>query len=203
VASARKIPVIGLVGGIGSGKSSVAGFLKEAGCLVADSDALVRAELERPDIRGQLQSWWGPGILDGRGAIDRKAVSAIVFRDSAERARLEALLHPRVEAARNAMFDAAPSGTRALVIDAPLLLEAGLAGECTRIWFIEASETARRGRVLSERGWTADELDRRESVQWSLDRKRAAAHHVLRNDGDPASLREQVLQALGQVPAVG
>lgn len=197
----QKFPVIGLVGGIGSGKSLVGSLLRDAGCLVANSDELVRRQLDLPEVRAQLEAWWGRGILDDRGGVDRRAVSAIVFRDPAERARLEAFLHPRIEAARRALFASAPASTRALVIDAPLLLEAGLAPECTAIWFVDTPEQVRRGRVLSQRGWSAEELDRREAAQWSLDRKRAASHHVLRNDGDPASLREQVLQALGQLPA--
>lgn len=196
----RTIPVIGLVGGIGSGKSEVGGILRTLGCVICDSDALVRDLYRSPELKSQLQAWWGPGILDERGEVDRIAVSAIVFKDPIERARLEAFIHPRVEAERARMFAAAAPDTRALVIDAPLLLEAGLADACTRIWFIEAPEQLRRTRVMTSRGWTAEELARREAAQWSLDRKRAAAHDVLRNDGDPASLREQVLQALGNLP---
>lgn len=196
----QKFPVIGLVGGIGSGKSEVGGILRTLGCVVCDSDSLVRDLYRTPELKTELQSWWGPGILDEQGQIDRIAVGAIVFKDPLERARLEAFIHPRVEAERAKMFAAAPAGTRALVIDAPLLLEAGLADACTRIWFIEAPEQIRHTRVMTSRGWTADELSRREAAQWSLDRKRAAAHDVLRNDGDPASLREQVLQALGNLP---
>ena len=200
MASAQKIHVIGLVGGIGSGKSEVGGILRTLGCAVCDSDSLVRDLYRTPELKTELQSWWGLGILDDQGQIDRIAVGAIVFKDPLERARLEAFIHPRVEAERAKMFTAAPAGTRALVIDAPLLLEAGLADACTRIWFIDAPEQIRHTRVMTSRGWTADELSRREAAQWSLDRKRAAAHDVLRNDGDPASLREQVLQALGNLP---
>ena len=196
----RKIPVVGLVGGIGSGKSSVASILQSVGCVVSDSDQLVRDAYRAPEVIAQLRSWWGTGIIDERGAVDRAAVAAIVFRDPAERIRLESYIHPRVERARHERFNQAPAGTRALIIDAPLLLEAGLAGECSQIWFIEAPEAIRRARVMADRGWSAEELDRREAAQWSLDRKRASAHHVLRNDGDPASLREQVLQALGTLP---
>lgn len=192
--------MIGLVGGVGSGKSFVAAILKEQGCVVSDSDRMARRSFEAPEVRSQLQTWWGPGILNEDGQIDRAAVAAVVFRDPVERRRLEALIHPMVEAARRSLFRAAPSGTRALVIDAPLLLEVGLAGECSQIWFVDAPETVRRTRVMADRGWSADELDRREAAQWSLDRKRAASHHVIRNDGDPASLREQVLQALGNLP---
>lgn len=196
-----KTPVIGLVGGIGSGKSEVAGILRSLGCLVCDSDALVRSLHERPEVRDELQRWWGPGILDDSGRVDRVSVGAIVFRDPAERRRLEAFLHPLVETERRAQFAAAPPGTRALVIDAPLLLEAGLGSECTHIWFVDAPEQVRRTRVMAARGWNSEELARREAAQWSLDRKRASAHDVFRNDGDPASLREQVLQALGKLPS--
>lgn len=197
--SVGKIPVIGLVGGIGAGKSAVGALLAAERCLVCDSDELVRRQYEDAAVRTQLQNWWGPGILDHRGLVDRAAVAAIVFRDPAERARLEAFLHPRVEAERARLFASAPAGTPALVIDAPLLLEAGLAPACDAIWFVDTPETLRRARVMGDRGWTAEEFARREAAQWSLDRKRAAAHHVLRNDGDPASLREQVMQALAGI----
>jgi dephospho-CoA kinase len=202
VAQSHAKPVLGLLGGIGSGKSLVAQTLRDLGCVVCDSDELVREQYRQPEVRAQLQRWWGSGIVDERGEIDRRAVAAIVFRDAAERARLEAFLHPRVEAQRRRMFDKAAPGAPALVIDAPLLLEAGLADQCDQLWFVDAPESARRTRVMSSRGWTSDELARRESAQWSLDRKRAAAHHVLRNDGDPASLREQVRQLLGNLTRV-
>jgi dephospho-CoA kinase len=196
VTGAAGKPVIGLVGGIGSGKSEVAAMLAAAGCTVSDSDALIRKQYAMPEVRSQLQAWWGPGILDDSGGVDRAAVAAIAFRDPSERQRLEAFLHPRVEAQRRRIFDSASPGSPALVIDAPLLLEAGLADQCSEIWFIDTPEETRNHRVRASRGWSADELARRERAQWPLDRKRAAAHHVLRNDGDPASLRKQVLERL-------
>ena len=199
MASQTPIPVIGLVGGIGSGKSEVASLLAAEGCLVCDSDDLVRKQYALPEVRGTMQQWWGPGILDEAGRVDRKAVAAIAFRDPAERKRLESFLHPRVEEERRRLFAAARPGTLALVVDAPLLLEAGLAPQCTEIWFVDAPESMRLDRVRRSRGWNASELARREAAQWPLDRKRQAAHHVLRNDGDPASLRTQVLERLGQL----
>ena len=194
----RRPPVIGLAGAIGAGKSTVAGILGEAGCLVSDADRVAREVLAEPDVVAELVSWWGPGVLDADGRPDRKAIAAIVFADPESRRRLEDLVHPRVHAARAAAFAAAPAGTPALVIDAPLLFEADLAEGCDAVVFVDAPRTTRIERV-SARGWDAAELDRREAAQWPLDRKRAAADHVIVNDADLASLRTQVLEQLGRI----
>ena len=190
------IPVIGLVGGIGSGKSLVGSMLAEFGCLVCHSDELARSALADPAVRDELVRWWGRGVLDPSGGVDRRAVAAKVFAEPGERKRLEALVHPRIEAARRAMFAAAPPGIRALVIDAPLLLEVGLDRECDAIIYIDSPRADRLRRLADSRGWDSAELDRRESAQWPLDRKRAAAHHVVVNTGDRPALRSEVQKAL-------
>lgn len=196
-----RLPVIGLVGGIGSGKSLVASLLRQLGCLVCDSDAMARDILRDPHIHATLVSWWGPSILDRAGDIDRGNVAAIVFARASERARLEALIHPLVERRREALFSNPPAGTKALVIDAPLLLEAGLGDKCDWIFFVDSPRDTRLARVAATRGWSREEFDRREAAQWPLDRKRETADTVLSNDGDPASLRIQVNRALEQVLA--
>ena len=193
------LPVIGLVGGIGSGKSLVASQLRQMGCLVCDSDAMARDILRDRAVRSRLVEWWGSGILDTDGEADRAKIAAIVFSRPEERARLEALIHPLVEQRREALFRNPPPGTRALVIDAPLLLEAGLGERCTAIFFVDAPRPLRLARVASTRGWSENEVDRREAAQWPLDRKRDSADSILRNDGDPASLRQEVGRALEQV----
>ncbi len=205
-------PVLGLTGGIASGKSTVARILREEGCVVADSDELAHEAFDDPGIRGQVLAWWGDRVSEGLpgdpprdGApprIDRRAVAAIVFESPGERARLEALTHPWIARRRQALFAAAPAGTRALVIDAPLLHEAGLAGGCDKVIFVETPEDLRVSRAQVRRGWDASELARREAAQWPLDRKRSLADHVIRNDGDPASLRAQVRAVLDEVSPV-
>ena len=190
------IPILGLVGGIGSGKSLVGSILAELGCLVCHSDDLARAALGDSAIRAELVRWWGPAILAATGEIDRSAVARIVFADSTERRRLESLVHPWIEAARRRSFAAAPPGTRALVIDAPLLLEVGLDRECDAVLFVESPRADRLLRLRESRGWDEAELDRREAAQWPLDRKRAAAHHVIVNAGDLPALRSEVQRAL-------
>jgi dephospho-CoA kinase len=190
------IPVIGLVGGIGSGKSLVGSMLADLGCLVCHSDELARSALADPAVRDELVRWWGREVLDPSGAVDRRAVAGKVFPDPAERKRLEALLHPRIESARRRTFAAAPPGTRALVIDAPLLLEVGLDRECDAIIYIDSPRADRLRRLAETRGWDSAELERRESAQWPLDRKRAAAHHVVVNAGNQPALRSEVQKAL-------
>lgn len=189
-------PTIGLVGGIGSGKSAVAAAWREAGCCVCDSDLLGRQALEDPVVRETLIGWWGAGIIGADGHVDRGAIAAIVFGDPAERRRLESLTHPWIERTRRAAFAAAPASTPAFVIDAPLLLEVGLDRECDAIVFVDAPRVERLRRVRERRGWDEGELERRENAQWSLDRKRAKASHVIVNDGDLAALRSRSIAVL-------
>ena len=119
-------PIIGITGGIGAGKSTVARILSELGCFVVDSDDLARQALLDPIVVETLVQWWGREILDPRDQIDRRAVAKIIFTRPAERKRLESLVHPWIEKRRLAMFAAAPDAAPALVIDAPLLVEARL-----------------------------------------------------------------------------
>ena len=195
----RTPPIIGLAGGIGSGKSTVARLLEKLGCIVSDSDALGRAALRDPKIRDQLVSWWGSSILNKEGEIDRSAVAKIVFNDADERARLEGLTHPWIEACRKAMFDSAPAGTVALVIDAPLLFEAGLDRECDAVIFVDSPPALRLERVRRARGWDAAELARRESSQLPLDVKRSRADDTVQNAGDLDALEAQVRAALERI----
>ena len=190
-AAVHSIPTIGLVGGIASGKSAVRSILAELGCITCDSDELAHQALRDPAIVSAIAARWGDRTIRD-GAVDRGALAAIVFADPGEREQLEALVHPWIHARRRAMFSTDPGVAPARVIDAPLLLEVGLHTECDSIWFVEAPIEARQARALASRGWPAAELARREAAQWPLDQKRALAHHVLRNDGDPQSLRSRV-----------
>ena len=187
-------PVLGLVGGIGAGKSAVAGFLAEAGCALSDSEKAAGEVLQREEIRKTLREWWGEDVFQADGSIDRAALGKIVFKDSDARSRLEGLMHPLIEEARQADFARADS-PRAYVIDAPLLLEAGLDAKCDAVILVDAPHQMRLERVRS-RGWDPEELNLREQAQWPLDRKRDRADHVLSNDGSLATLRTRTLDLL-------
>ena len=189
-------PIIGLVGGIGAGKSTVAAVLRELGCLVSDSDELARQSFRDPAVVGQLQERWGSRVLTADGSIDRREVAAIVFADAEERRFLESIVHPWIERRRAAQFASAPPGTPALVIDAPLLLEAGLGPQCDAVLFVDAPRPLRLARVMANRGWDDAELARREAAQWPVERKRSTASHVIDNGGDQGGLREQLAEVL-------
>lgn len=197
-----RLPVIGVAGGIGAGKSRVAAEFGKLGWLVIDSDALAREALNRPDVRDKLVAWWGEGIFQSRpneGApseprkVDRSKVAAIVFERPAERERLEALIHPIVRSNRAEMIaDARTRGHVGVVIDAPLLFEAGLDAECDAVVFVDCPRDQRLARVAASRGWDQAELDRRESAQWPLDRKRERCRFTVNNADGAPPLAEQL-----------
>lgn len=194
-------PVIGLVGGVGSGKSTVARMFAELGAAVIDSDRLGHEQLQRPEVLSQLRSWWGPQVVTAAGVADRSAISRIVFHDAAELARLEALLHPLIDQRRKELvagLERDPS-IRAVILDAPKLLEAGLSGVCDRVVFVDSPRDERLRRVAETRGWSEDELNRRENLQFSLDKKRSMSDDVIVNHSDIEALRREVEQVFSAI----
>lgn len=126
--------------------------------------------------------------------MDRKKVAAIVFSDSHERHRLEALLHPRIAIRRKDLIDEYEKQPRIkmIVIDSPLLYQADLDLLCDAVIFVDASEEVRRERSEKQRHWPEGELARREKLQQSLDTKRARADYICSNNSTPAALRAEV-----------
>jgi dephospho-CoA kinase len=192
-------PIIGLAGGIGAGKTAVAKALADLGCVVTHSDDDGRAALRDPEIRDTLVEWWGRDVLDADGHVDRGAVARIVFADDNERRRLENLTHPWIEARRLTQFEHAPEDAPALVIDAPLLFEAGLSDACDAVIFVDCPRNERLARVRATRGWDEEELKRREESQLPLDAKRSRADYVIRNVGDLAGMEAQVRTVLSEI----
>jgi dephospho-CoA kinase len=184
--------VVGLAGGIGSGKSLVGRMLRDLGCAVVDSDVEAREAIQRPEARRTLVAWWGEGILDDAGDVDRSKVASIVFNDARERERLEGLIHPMVRRSRAEVAERAhEEGAPCVVVDAPLLFEVGLDEECDTTIFVDA-DRAERVRRVRERGWDEAELDRRERAQLPPGEKRARADHVIDNNGTVEALRGRV-----------
>ncbi len=185
-------PVVGLVGGIGAGKSAAAAAFARRGGVVIDADRLGHAVLELPAVKAALVGRWGERVLKPDGTVDRRTVGGIVFADPAERRALEAIVFPPITAAARERIASAKAdpAVRFVVLDAPTLLEAGWGELADRLVCVDAPLPVRLARVAS-RGWSDADLAAREAAQWPADRKRAAADAVLANDGTTAELQER------------
>jgi dephospho-CoA kinase len=191
---ARPSPlVVGVVGGIGAGKSEVAAVLAaRSGGRVLVADFAGHEALRRPEIRDALVARFGDSILDN-GEIDRRRLAALVFANKDHLAYLESLVHPCIrhrldEEVRRSREERVPL----LVIDAALLLEAGWAGVCDHLVFVDAPPEVRMERIRDKRGWSAEETQRREAAQLPLTRKRSVADHTIDNSSSHESLVQQV-----------
>lgn len=200
IARRRRKPVIGVIGGVGSGKSTVARAFASQGCGLVDADTLSHDAMRQPAVREELVRWWGDGIVGGDGQIDRKAVGRIVFASPSDLSRLEAVLHPIIAAGRGELHRRFEADERivAIVEDSPLLLEKGLDGACDVIVFVRASVAARLARVGSTRRWSPEELQSREAKQLPLDIKARRADYVVDNDLSVSAVDEQVRRVLSQ-----
>ena len=191
---------IGLTGGIGSGKSTVAGMLRELGAAVIDADAISRGLTAAggaalPEIARQF----GAHMIGAYGALDRSAMRQLVFADPAARQRLEAIIHPLVgqQTAERAQA-ALAQGCHVLVHDVPLLVEAGerWRRQLDRVWVVDCEEATQRQRVMARSGLSAAEVQAIIDQQARRQQRLACADGVIRNEGlDLAALREQVQQA--------
>lgn len=188
-------PVVGLVGGIGAGKSTVAAALARHGGRVVAGDPLGHEALEHPDIKARiLDVWGGREVVTPDGKIDRKRLGRIVFPSPVERSRLEHLVHPYIEGRIReeiAKLDADPA-VKFVVLDAAVMLEAGWDGLCDKLVFVDAPRDVRLSRVRAQRGWTAADLANREAVQMPADKKRERADAVVENGGAPEHTAAQV-----------
>ena len=195
-------PIIGVVGGIGSGKSFIARCFGELGACVIDSDALVHQVYTQPDVRQILKDWWGDAVFNADGSVNRRAIAARVFTDASALRRLEELVHPLVNQARDRLMQAAASdpAVTAFVWDTPLLLETGAQDRCDAVVFVDVPEEIRLQRVAA-RGWDAGELRRREKLQMALDKKRLLSQYVVSNAADADSARLLVRNLFAQINA--
>lgn len=193
--------VIGVLGGVASGKSAVARALAGPGGIVIDADRVAREVLDAPELRPALQAAFGPSVLRPDGHPDRDALAELVFRSPERRQQLEAFTHPLIRDRIRAQLDAARAhGVPRIVLDVPLLLEHegqhGLVAECQTLVFVEADARLRDARAVASRGWKPGEVSRREATQMPLELKRARADHVIVNEGSLAELEEAARRVL-------
>ena len=194
-------PIIGLAGGIGSGKSTIARLFGEMGCLVLSADDHVREAYADPAVKSTLRAWWGDEVFDKSGEVDRKVLGRMVFENPEAKRRLEAYIHPIVAEKRRRAMEAAAGDAQVLacVWDIPLLFEVGLNRDCDAVVFVEAPIEQRLSRVKSTRGWDQAELLRREKLQLPLDNKRRMSNYILQNTADVGFARRQVQDLLSTI----
>lgn len=196
-----KKPVIGVVGGIGAGKSTVAEEFVALGCLRVDADRIGHEVLQQPQVRQALVDLWGPGILTEQGQVDRAAVGRLVFSDPQELEKLNRIVHPRIEERMNVEIGQAQDDpvVPAVVLDAAVLFEAGWNRLCSDIVFVQAPDEVRAQRVTRNRGWDKEIWIQREKTQFSLDKKVRLCNHVIVNRSSVPRLREQVRELFPRI----
>lgn len=194
-------PLIGIIGGIASGKSTVAAEFGKRGCAVIDADAIVHELLREGRVRDELVQQFGPGILNACGELDRKRLAAIVFADAERLSALNKVIHPRVLQRTEQLIAqyTTESHIKAIVLDMPLLVEVGWADRCDRVIFVECDrkrrvERARRKGLLDDR-----EIEIRENSQISLDKKAGLADNTVNNNSDFSTLVRQIKEIFSDI----
>lgn len=190
--------VVGLTGGVGMGKSTVAALLEARGVPLIDTDAIAREETE-PGTEGlaAIRAEFGPEVLDARGRLDRAALGARVFASAERRKALERILHPRIRARwRTAVEQWRAEGKQRAVVVIPLLFETGAETELNRTVCV-ACAPATQMRRLKERGWTVEQARQRVAAQWPAARKMDLADAVIWNESTLAVCEMQAARVFG------
>jgi dephospho-CoA kinase len=185
--------VLGLTGGIGSGKTMVGEMFAQLGAEIIDADQLAREVVEpgQPALH-EIVERFGPDILDAGGRLDRGKLGRIVFADAAARMALNALTHPRIRERMEAAVSARKDRQGVLILDIPLLFENARTALVEKVIVVWVDPETQLHRLLERGGLTAEEARMRIAAQMPLDQKRGLADHVIDNGGSPAETRRQV-----------
>lgn len=190
--------MIGILGGIGSGKSSVAHSVSEFNLHIIDADKIGHALLSDLDIQSQLRTQFGDEIFANPKTIDRSRLACRVFGDSREHRdslkQLNEILHPAIRREIHSEIDSVSRDVDAVILDAALLLEGGWDATCDWLIFVDTPIELRQQRVQENRGWSDSELSKRESTQLSVNVKKDRADFVVDNSGAIAAAAAQMKQ---------
>ena len=189
--------VIGVTGGIGTGKSTVARMFRQLGAAVLDADAIAHKLMEPRKLAWRrIVAAFGEGVLNADQTVNRRALAGIVFADDELRRRLETILHPGVmRQIRRQLHRLGRSKTvKAAVLDVPLLVEVGAQDLADALVVVTAPREAQRERLQRQHGWTDAEIGARIRAQWDLAAKAALADHVVDNGNGVDRTRTQVRQ---------
>jgi dephospho-CoA kinase len=191
---------LGLSGGIGCGKSTVAKMLSDLGAVVIDADAIAKEVLEPGQIGYEnVIHKFGDGVLDTSGNIDRKKLAELVFQDASQLSQLEDIVHPAV-VARVAQIRESLPNTATVVYDTPLLVEKKLQNQFDRVLMVFADLDVRKQRLV-DRGLEIGDIEARLANQVSDEQRAAVADFVIVNNGSLQELRDNVTKVWQQLSA--
>ena len=199
--TSQQKPVIGIIGGIGSGKSTVATEFSRLGCAVIDADQIAHSLLNNVEIKQKIQDHFGPHLLTPGGDVNRKQLAEIVFRDPEKLSLLNSILHPQVLDRCEALLQEYGHSSRfhAIVLDMPLLMEVGWDTKCDHVIFIACDQDLRLERIRAKGPFSQRELEMRESFQISLDTKQLHADNTIQNNSDLSALAGQITEIFSKI----
>ena len=186
-------PIIGVIGGIGSGKSTVAAEFAKLGCKVVDADRIAHALLDEPDIREKVVGLFGQTVLDSSGQINRWKLADAAFADNLMLESLNRIIHPTVLQRTEELIEKFQSQNqvKAIVLDMPLLVEVGWHKRCDKLIFVDSEKKLRLERA-KKMGFNENQVKIRENFQISLDNKANLADNTIENNSDFSAIAKQV-----------
>ena len=192
--NSKKKPIIGILGGICSGKSTVAAEFAKLGCKVIDADKIVHELLQKASVRKKITTLFGQVILNSAGEIDNRKLAKVVFTDAEKLSSLNKIIHPLVLEQIEELIKRYnhQSRIKAILLDMPLLAEVGWAKRCDKLIFVNCKRKIRIDRAKKMKGFNENQIKIRENFQISLDNKASIADNVVDNNSDFQALVRQV-----------
>jgi len=197
------VQLVGLTGGIASGKSTVASILRRLGAAIVNADELAREVVEpEQDAWKEIIETFGHDILQADKTLDRKKLRTLVFDRPQKRKKLEAIIHPRVRAlAERRINELKAAGSSVIVYEVPLLFEGQIHLWLRPVILVACDLKTQKKRLLERDQLTESEAQKHIAAQMSLEEKRKLADYVIENDGNLAELEEQVHSVLEKIQA--
>jgi len=186
-------PVVGILGGIGSGKSTVAAEFAKLGCKVIDADKIAHELLDEPTVKEKIVSLFGPDVLDSTEKIDHEKLAEVVFADDEKLSSLNRIIHPLVLQRTEELVEQYnhQNQVKAIVLDMPLLVEVGWHKRCDKLIFVDCRQKLRLDRA-KKMGFEKKQVKIREKFQISLDNKESLADNTIENNSDLSAIAKQV-----------
>jgi dephospho-CoA kinase len=192
-----KKPIIGILGGICSGKTTVAAEFGKLGCGIVDADKITHEILEQDDVKKKIVAAFGEGILNSARNIDHRKLAEVVFSSGRMLSKLNSIAHPLVLSRAEALieqYNLEPE-VKAIVLDIPLLVEVGWHKRCQKLVFVNCKRHLRVDRAKKTGGFDENQLKIRENFQFSIDKKAAIVDNTIDNNSDLSALARQVAEA--------